>query len=45
VKRILIVDDDTAVTNYFMVFLMQTGIFEPTVINDPREVEPLLARE
>jgi DNA-binding NtrC family response regulator len=45
VKRILIVDDDVAVTNYFMVFLMQTGIFEPTVINDPREVEPLLARE
>lgn len=44
-KRILIVDDDIAVTNYFMVFLMQTGIFEPTVVNDPREVEPLLARE
>lgn len=44
-KRVLIVDDDMAVTNYFMVFLMQTGIFEPTVINDPREVEPLLARE
>jgi len=42
-KRILIVDDDVAVTNYFMVFLMQTELFEPTVINDSREVESLLA--
>ncbi|MBN2587479.1 MAG: sigma-54-dependent Fis family transcriptional regulator [Candidatus Fermentibacteraceae bacterium] len=37
-KRVLIVDDDVAVTNYFMVFLMQTEVFEPTVINDSREV-------
>jgi len=45
VKRVLIVDDDKAVTNYFVVFLMQTGVFEASVINDPREVEPLLERE
>jgi len=38
-KKILIVDDDTAVTNYLMVFLVQSGIFEPTIINDSREVE------
>jgi DNA-binding NtrC family response regulator len=37
-KRILIVDDDVAVTNYFMVFLMQTGLFEATVVNDSRQV-------
>ncbi len=37
-KHILIIDDDVAVTNYFMVFLAQTGLFETTVVNDPREV-------
>ncbi len=44
-KKILIVDDDTAVTNYLMVFLVQSGIFEPTVINDSREVEGCLGSE
>jgi DNA-binding NtrC family response regulator len=44
-KRILIVDDDVAVTNYFMVFLVQTGLFEPSVVNDSREVAGLLQRE
>jgi len=41
-QRILIVDDDVAVTNYLMVFLMQTERFETTVVNDSREVPPLL---
>jgi DNA-binding NtrC family response regulator len=41
-KKILIVDDDPAVTNYLMVFLMQTGLFETTVVNDSREVSGLL---
>ncbi|MGD9142157.1 MAG: response regulator, partial [bacterium] len=41
-KKILIVDDDPAVTNYLMVFLMQTGLFETTVVNDSREVSQLL---
>jgi DNA-binding NtrC family response regulator len=41
-KRILIVDDDPAVTNYLMVFLMQTELFETTVVNDSREVADLL---
>jgi DNA-binding NtrC family response regulator len=44
-KKILIIDDDVAVTNYLMVFLMQTEQFEPTVVNDSREVEGLLAKE
>jgi len=44
-KKVLIVDDDAAVTNYFMVFLMQTEMFEPTVINDSRQVEALLDQE
>ncbi len=44
-KKILIVDDDAAVTNYFMVFLVQTDVFEPTVVNDSRKVEKLLERE
>jgi DNA-binding NtrC family response regulator len=44
-KRILIVDDDPAVTNYLMVFLMQTGLFETTVVNDSREVAGLLGGE
>lgn len=41
-NKVLIVDDDVAVTNYFMVFLMQTEIFEPEVVNDSRLVEDLL---
>jgi len=44
-KKILIIDDDVAVTNYLMVFLMQTEQFEPTVINDSRQVEELIGRE
>lgn len=44
-NKVLIVDDDVAVTNYFMVFLMQTERFESTVINDSRDVEKLLMRE
>lgn len=44
-RRILIVDDDAAVTNYLTVFLMQTELFEPVVVNDSREVPDLLARE
>ena len=44
-KRILIVDDDVAVTNYLNVFLVQSGLFEPSVVNDSREVAALLERE
>ncbi len=44
-RSILIIDDDVAVTNYLMVFLMQSETFEPTVINDSREVPPLLEQE
>ena len=43
--KLLIVDDDVAVTNYVMVFLMQTELYEPTVINDSRDVPDLLERE
>jgi DNA-binding NtrC family response regulator len=44
-KKILIVDDDPAVTNYLMVFLMQTGLFETSVVNDSRTVSDLIAGE
>ena len=44
-KKLLIVDDDVAVTNHLMVFLMQTGTYEPTIINDSRTVPDVLARE
>jgi DNA-binding NtrC family response regulator len=44
-RRILIIDDDAAVTNYLMVFLMQTELFEPVVVNDSREAPGLLASE
>jgi DNA-binding NtrC family response regulator len=44
-NKVLIVDDDVAVTNYLMVFLMQTEDYEPTVINDSREIPQLLERE
>ncbi len=42
--RILIVDDDVGVTNYFLVFFMQTDRFEPEVVNDSTLVPPLLER-
>lgn len=42
--KVLIVDDDVAVTNYFMVFLMQSEIFEPEVVNDSRLVIDLLKK-
>ena len=44
-KKLLIVDDDVAVTNHLMVFLMQTGLYEPTIINDSRTVPDVLAKE
>ncbi|MBN2184534.1 MAG: sigma-54-dependent Fis family transcriptional regulator [Candidatus Krumholzibacteriota bacterium] len=44
-KKILIVDDDAAVTNYLMVFLVQTDLFEPTVMNDSPGVEALLEKD
>jgi two-component system response regulator HydG len=43
-NKLLIVDDDVAVTNYLKVFLMQTERFDTTVVNDSREVPNLLAR-
>ncbi len=44
-KKILIGDDDPAVTNYLMVFLMQTGLFETSVVNDSRNVADLMEEE
>ena len=44
-RKLLIVDDDVAVTNYLMVFLMQTGEYEPTIVNDPRSVAEILQQE
>jgi len=44
-KKILIVDDDPAVTNYLKVFLMQTGLFETFVVNDSRQVGSLLGEQ
>lgn len=41
--KVLIVDDDAAVTNFLTVFLMQTERFEPVVTNDSRAVPGLLA--
>jgi DNA-binding NtrC family response regulator len=42
VKRVLIVDDDAAVTNYFLVLLTQTEQYEPLIVNDARRVPELL---
>lgn len=41
-KSILVIDDEVAVTNFIMVFLMQTGRYEVTVINDSQRVQALL---
>ncbi|MFA4985788.1 MAG: sigma-54 dependent transcriptional regulator [Candidatus Brocadiia bacterium] len=42
-KRVLIVDDDVAVTNYLMVFLAQTDSYESEIVNDSRTVPDILA--
>ena len=44
-KKILIMDDDVAMTNYLKVFLTQTGLYELVVVNDSRQVAPLLEKE
>jgi len=44
-KKILIIDDDVAVTNYFEVFFTQTGLFDVVVVNDSREMPGLLYQE
>ncbi len=44
-NKILIVDDDIAVTNYFKVSLTQSGVFDIVVVNDSREVAQLWRRE
>jgi len=43
--KVLIVDDDVAVTNYLMVFLAQTEEYESTVVNESRDVQEVLRRE
>ena len=43
--KVLIVDDDIAVTNYLKVFLMQTEEHEPTVVNDSTLVKEMLSME
>ncbi len=43
-KRIVIVDDDVAVTHYLMVALVQTERFEVHVINDSRQVLETIER-
>ncbi len=44
-KKVLIVDDDCAVTNYLMVFLAQTELYETAVINDSREFDSVFESE
>jgi DNA-binding NtrC family response regulator len=44
-KKILIADDDQAVTNYLMVLIMQTGRYEPVVVNDSRMVPGILSQD
>ncbi len=44
-RKLLMVDDDVAVTNHLMVFLMQTELYEPTVTNDSRDVAGQLEQE
>lgn len=43
-KRLLVVDDDVAVTNFLLVFFMQTERFDAEILNDSREVLPLMER-
>lgn len=40
--RVLIVDDDVALTNYLMVFMVQSDLYEPIVVSDSRQVPAVL---
>ncbi|MFH1468946.1 MAG: sigma 54-interacting transcriptional regulator [Pseudomonadota bacterium] len=44
-RTILVVDDEIAVTNFLLVFLMQTGRYDATVLNDATEVPALLDQQ
>ena len=44
-NKVLIVDDDIAVTNHLKVFLMQTERYDSAVVTDSREVMGLLKKE
>ena len=44
-RKLLICDDDVAVTNYLMVFLMQTEKYESTIVNDSRDIPEILEKE
>lgn len=41
-RKVLVVDDDSAVTNYLTVLLAQTERYEAIVINDSRKIGELL---
>jgi DNA-binding NtrC family response regulator len=41
-KRVLMIDDDAAITNSFMVILAQTELYDTVVVNDSRRVSSLL---
>jgi len=43
-KRILIVDDDKAILNFLNIFLLQTGIFSVTTVQDSRQVFKILEK-
>ncbi len=44
-ERILVVDDDIAVTNYLNILLMQADKYEPRIVNDSVAVPGILAAE
>ena len=43
-KKVLVVDDDVAVTNHLKVFLMQSERYEGAVVNDSRKALDALAQ-
>lgn len=45
IRKILVIDDDRAILNFMRIFLLQTGKFQITTLQDSRESFSLLDRE
>jgi len=43
--RVLVIDDDRAILNFMNIFLLQTGRFDVTVLNDSKQAFDVLARD
>lgn len=44
-RKVLVIDDDQAILNFMRIFLLQTGEFEPTLLQDSTQAFQVLQKE